>query len=182
MQQSISSFGELTALRHADGWLETNGYDAFGNITSQKRTGTADGTFVYDKLFRIKEETTGGTKRQYAYDRRGNRQTYSNASVSITNGYELKHDVMNRMSEYKDDKGKTIYTYYPNGLRASKQQTGSVTDATYYVYLNGQVIEELTQDGKSKARNIWGNRLIWRKDYTSNLEGTYYYNSHGDVM
>lgn len=151
-------------------------------ITSQKRTGAADGTFVYDKLFWIKEETTGGTKRQYAYDHRGNRQTYSNASVSITSGYELKHDVMNRMSEYKDDKGKTIYTYYPNGLRASKQQTGSVTDATYYVYLNGQVIEELTQDGKSKARNIWGNRLIWRKDYTSNLEGTYYYNSHGDVV
>ncbi|WP_198159900.1 RHS repeat-associated core domain-containing protein, partial [Brevibacillus parabrevis] len=52
----------------------------------------------------------------------------------------------------------------------------------HYVYLNGQVIEELTQDGRVKARNVFGNQLIWRKDYTTNQEGTYYYNSHGDVV
>ncbi|EJL43890.1 RHS repeat-associated core domain protein containing protein [Brevibacillus sp. CF112] len=67
-------------------------------------------------------------------------------------------------------------------LLATKQQTGSVTDTTHYVYLNGQVIEELTQDGRLKARNVFGNQLIWRKDYTTNQEGTYYYNSHGDVV
>ncbi|MGM0714322.1 MAG: RHS repeat-associated core domain-containing protein, partial [Bacillota bacterium] len=154
----------------------------FGNITSQKRGGATYGTFAYDKLSRIKEETIQGNTRQYAYDRRGNRQAYANAPADSTRSYELKHDLLNRLTEYKDDKGTTTYTYYPGGLRATKQQTGTVTDTTHYVYLNGQVIEELTQDGRVKARNVFGNQLIWRKDFTTNQEGTYYYNSHGDVV
>ncbi|MED1919519.1 polymorphic toxin-type HINT domain-containing protein, partial [Bacillus thuringiensis] len=182
MQQSVSSFGEKTALNHADGWNETNGYDLFGNITSQKRAGTNYGLFVYDKLSRIKEESVEGNVKQYAYDKRGNRQVYANAPVDILRSYEMKHDLFNRLQEYKDEKGTTTYTYYPGGLRATKQQTGSVTDTTHYVYLNGQVIEELTQDGRVKARNVFGNQLIWRKDYSANLEGNYYYNSHGDVV
>ncbi|NTU32695.1 RHS repeat-associated core domain-containing protein [Brevibacillus sp. HB1.1] len=182
MQKSINSFGELAALNHSDGWNETNGYDLFGNITSQKRSGTNHGLFVYDKLSRIKEESVEGNVKQYAYDKRGNRQVYTNAPVDLMRSYEMKHDLFNRLQEYKDDKGKTTYTYYPGGLRATKQQTGSVTDTTHYVYLNGQVIEELTQDGRVKARNVFGNQLIWRKDFASNREGTYYYNSHGDVV
>ncbi|MGM0715506.1 MAG: RHS repeat-associated core domain-containing protein, partial [Bacillota bacterium] len=182
MQKTMNSFAEITAINHADGWSETNGYDLFGNITTQKRGGTTYGTFAYDKLSRIKEETVQGNTRQYAYDRRGNRQAYANAPADSTRSYELKHDLLNRLTEYKDDKGTTTYTYYPGGLRATKQQTGAVTDTTHYVYLNGQVIEELTQDGRVKARNVFGNQLIWRKDYTTNQEGTYYYNSHGDVV
>ncbi|MGM0715499.1 MAG: RHS repeat-associated core domain-containing protein, partial [Bacillota bacterium] len=182
MQKTMSSFAEITGINHADGWSETNGYDLFGNITSQKRGGATYGTFAYDKLSRIKEETIQGNTRQYAYDRRGNRQAYANAPADSTRSYELKHDLLNRLTEYKDDKGTTTYTYYPGGLRATKQQTGAVTDTTHYVYLNGQVIEELTQDGRVKARNVFGNQLIWRKDYTTNQEGTYYYNSHGDVV
>ncbi|QHZ57512.1 RHS repeat-associated core domain-containing protein [Brevibacillus sp. NSP2.1] len=182
MQKTISSFAEITGMNYADGWSETNGYDLFGNITSQKRGGANYGTFAYDKLSRIKEETIQGNTRQYAYDRRGNRQIYANAPADSTRSYELKHDLLNRLTEYKDAKGTTTYTYYPGGLRATKQQTGSVTDTTHYVYLNGQVIEELTQDGRLKARNVFGNQLIWRKDYTTNQEGTYYYNSHGDVV
>ncbi|MGG1305238.1 RHS repeat-associated core domain-containing protein, partial [Brevibacillus agri] len=182
MQKTISSFAEITGMNHADGWSETNGYDLFGNITSQKRGGANYGTFAYDKLSRIKEETIQGNTRQYVYDRRGNRQIYANAPADSTRSYELKHDLLNRLIEYKDAKGTTTYTYYPGGLRATKQQTGSVTDTTHYVYLNGQVIEELTQDGRVKARNVFGNQLIWRKDYTTNQEGTYYYNSHGDVV
>ncbi|WP_254457222.1 RHS repeat-associated core domain-containing protein, partial [Brevibacillus sp. HB2.2] len=138
--------------------------------------------FVYDKLSRIKEESVEGNIKQYAYDNRGNRQVYANAPGNILRSYEMKHDLFNRLQEYKDEKGTTTYTYYPGGLRATKQQTGNVTDTTNYVYLNGQVIEELTQDGRVKARNVFGNQLIWRKDYASNLEGNYYYNSHGDVV
>jgi len=185
MQQTISPFGELTAMNHGgtDSWNETNGYDMFGNITSQKRLGKDYGTFVYDNLSRIKEETIEGSKKQYAYDRRGNRQIYAYGTGNVSRTYELKHDVMNRLTEFKDENGETTtYTYYPNGLRATKQQNGSISDTTKYIYLNGHVIEELTQDGKVKARNVWGNMLIWRKDYTSNLEGTYYYNNHGDVV
>ncbi|MGG2922717.1 type IV secretion protein Rhs, partial [Brevibacillus parabrevis] len=122
MQKTMSSFAEITGINHADGWSETNGYDLFGNITSQKRGGTTYGTFAYDKLSRIKEETIQGNTRQYAYDRRGNRQAYANAPADSTRSYELKHDLFNRLTEYKDDKGTTTYTYYPGDLRATKQQ------------------------------------------------------------
>ncbi|MDT7986086.1 hypothetical protein ACEF06_26050 [Brevibacillus agri] len=32
------------------------------------------------------------------------------------------------------------------------------------------LIEELTQAGRVKARNVFGNQLIWRKDYTTNFK------------
>ncbi|MEK3743808.1 hypothetical protein NST23_14065 [Brevibacillus sp. FSL K6-0770] len=75
------------------------------------------------------------------------------------------NDLLNHLTEHKDDKGTKTYTYYLGGLRATKEQTKAVTDTTHYVYLNGQVIEELTQDGRVKARNVFGNQLIWRKHY-----------------
>ena len=53
---------------------------------------------------------------------------------------------------------------------------------TRYVYLNGQIIEELDGSGNPKARNVWGNKLLYRKDYTTGKTGYYSYNGHGDVV
>ncbi|WP_243014610.1 RHS repeat-associated core domain-containing protein, partial [Brevibacillus borstelensis] len=74
---------------------------------------------------------------------------------------------------------KAEYTYYPDGLRATKTADGS---ETRYVYLNGRVIEELDKNGQLKAQNIWGNELLSRKDVAANKRGYYLYNSHGDVV
>ncbi len=71
------------------------------------------------------------------------------------------------------------YTYYGDGLRASKTENGIQTK---YVYLSGKVIEELDAANASKARNIWGNELVLRKDMSTGKSGYYHYNSHGDVV
>ena len=71
------------------------------------------------------------------------------------------------------------YTYYADGLRATKKENG---DKTRYVYVNGVVVEELDGSNRVKAQNIWGNELLFRKDVGSNQEGYYSLNSHGDVV
>ncbi|MFS0567744.1 RHS repeat-associated core domain-containing protein, partial [Brevibacillus invocatus] len=71
------------------------------------------------------------------------------------------------------------YTYYGDGLRATKAGNDSETK---YVYVNGKVIEELDGSGNVKARNIWGNELLFREDFAANKSGYYGYNSHGDVI
>ncbi|MDR7313783.1 RHS repeat-associated core domain-containing protein [Brevibacillus nitrificans] len=71
------------------------------------------------------------------------------------------------------------FTYYGDGLSPTKVENGNETK---YVYLNGKVIEELDGEGNVKARNIWGNELLYRKDYSSSKGGYFGYNSHGDVV
>ena len=63
---------------------------------------------------------------------------------------------------------------------ACAQPSGS--NLTRYVYFNGYVIEELGESGNVKARNIWGNELLYRRDFTSGNGGYYLYNGHGDVV
>ncbi|NBI31244.1 RHS repeat-associated core domain-containing protein, partial [Chengkuizengella marina] len=70
--------------------------------------------------------------------------------------------------------------YYVGGLRATKESQDG--DFTRYIYFQGNVIEELDQEGNPTARNIWGNQLLYREDMASNLGGYYFYNGHGDVV
>jgi len=90
-------------------------------------------------------------------------------------------DERNRLRSYANERTGDAgsYTYYGNGLRATKAENGNQTK---YVYLNGRVIEELDNAGNVKARNIWGNELLFRKDVGANKQGYYLYNSHGDVV
>ncbi|WP_356948300.1 RHS repeat-associated core domain-containing protein [Brevibacillus nitrificans] len=64
-------------------------------------------------------------------------------------------------------------------MRATRVVNGTETK---YVNLNGKVIEELDAAGNVVARNIWGNELLFRQDFTSGKGGYYGYNSHGDVV
>ncbi|WP_230077852.1 RHS repeat-associated core domain-containing protein [Brevibacillus sedimenti] len=90
-------------------------------------------------------------------------------------------DEQNRLRSYANERtgDEGSYTYYGNGLRATKAENGNQTK---YVYMNGNVIEELDNAGNVKARNIWGNELLFRKDVGANKQGYYLYNSHGDVV
>jgi RHS repeat-associated protein len=74
------------------------------------------------------------------------------------------------------------YTYYGDGLRATKTVDGTTTR---FVYFNGQIIDELDASSNLKARNIWGNQLIYRivkKTDGNQIGGYYFYNWHGDVV
>lgn len=56
------------------------------------------------------------------------------------------------------------------------------SNKTRYVYLNGNVIEELDSSNNLVARNILGNELIYRKNTIDVRDAFYYYNGHGDVV
>ena len=47
--------------------------------------------------------------------------------------------------------------------------------------MNGQLVEELDGAGNVKARNIWGNDIVYRQDVASAQAGYYVFNAHGDV-
>jgi RHS repeat-associated protein len=185
MKQSriTDALGELQLQNHMIGstyWYNSYTFDEFGNVQTNNQNGV-NHTYEYDKMNRIKKETTPADTKRYTYDERGNRQTQESETLNIDPvGQNLTYNALNQLKTFNNDKGTTAsYTYYGDGLRATKTVNGQTTR---YVYLNGKVIEELDENGNVKARNIWGNELLFRKDYTKNKNGYYWYNGHGDVV
>lgn len=153
-------------------------YDASGNQLSKLENGIKT-DYIYDELNRIQK-----VKEQeidiaaYTYDKTGNILTEDIVGVKISKAAEsYKYDALNRLIEYTDESGnKTSYTYYPNGLRATKTSSGHTTK--YYYDGNNAIIE--TVDGNLNARNIRGLNYIGRQD-AAGQTSYYLYNGHGDV-
>ncbi|WP_139488293.1 RHS repeat-associated core domain-containing protein [Brevibacillus dissolubilis] len=139
---------------------------------------------MYDQVDRIKEEiSNAGSVKSYYYDLRGSRKLAGGLPTLAQATGTFTYDVNNRLKSFSETGQSATYTYYPDGMRASKKTSGTITDETHYVYVNGQLIEELDGSSRVRARNLWGGTdLIWRKDYTSDKSGYYYYNTHGDVI
>ncbi|NOU96190.1 hypothetical protein GC093_23610 [Paenibacillus sp. LMG 31456] len=92
-----------------------------------------------------------------------NGQNFSEGTQDFT------YNAINELKTFTNNAGTSAaYSYYGDGLRATKNVNG---DLTMYVYLNGKVIEELDASGNVKARNIWGNELLWRQDNTTAKSG-----------
>ncbi|ANY68036.1 hypothetical protein BBD42_17315 [Paenibacillus sp. BIHB 4019] len=184
-QRKTNAFGELksynqTSLGNVSNWNETFGYDGFSNITSINRNGLTQ-AFSYDALNRIKEENTAEGQRTYTYDDRGNRLTVSGNSPDLSEETTTyTYNALDMLKSYSSSEGtQAAYSYYADGLRATKKVNGKTTR---YVYLDGHIIEELDGNGNVKARSVWGNELLYRHDYESGKEGYYSYNGHGDVV
>ncbi|WP_328699973.1 RHS repeat-associated core domain-containing protein, partial [Chengkuizengella marina] len=114
------------------------------------------------------------------YDEKGNRKTMEGTMKLPLGPREYTYNALNQLSTFKENDEETTYQYYVGGLRATKESQDG--DFTRYIYFQGNVIEELDQEGNPTARNIWGNQLLYREDMTSNLGGYYFYNGHGDVV
>ncbi|WP_040951524.1 RHS repeat domain-containing protein [Gorillibacterium massiliense] len=185
-EESSNAFSELKTVKHfknaTQTWSENLNYaNGFGNISSITRNGTTS-TYAYDGLNRLINETLPTGTATYGYDELGNRQTLDSSSgLEIDSSKRLyTYDAFNRILTYNNSKGTTAsYSYYGDGLRATKTVNG---DLTRYVYLNGKNIEELDTAGNVKARNIWGKELLYRIDSSSGKKGYYWYNGHGDVV
>ncbi|WP_426984539.1 RHS repeat domain-containing protein [Brevibacillus borstelensis] len=177
------SFGQVDTLKHFKSgtsvWQEKNSY-SFGNVTSIERNGTTY-RYEYDKVDRLTKENVPAGENRYSYNGRGSRMTFEGTLPAMPSTATYTFDERNRLRGVTNEKtgAKAEYTYYPDGLRATKTADGS---ETRYVYLNGRVIEELDKNGQLKAQNIWGNELLSRKDVAANKRGYYLYNSHGDVV
>ncbi|MBQ4900934.1 RHS repeat-associated core domain-containing protein [Paenibacillus sp. Marseille-P2973] len=188
-------FGELASVSHQNGsspiFNETFAYDGLGNIieknTSKGESFSVD-RFKYDALNRLIQEDIKQGQIQYVYDERGNRQQKHTSfeEVPLTNQSVYSYNGINMLNGYlnQQEGNQYSYTYYGDGLRATKT---SGNEGTRYVYLNGNIIEELSLDQVGnvtgvRARNIWGNELLHREDYNSSKSGYYMYNGHGDVV
>ncbi|WP_195571467.1 RHS repeat domain-containing protein [Paenibacillus sp. 1001270B_150601_E10] len=191
-----NGFGQVTFLTHNRSSINTYSeeyfYDGMGNISSIDRIkdgNTVKTSFQYDQLNRITSELSPLGQTQYRYDVRGNREQLSSTAEDIQPQYSdvtYSYNGVNMLNEIavREQGVRALYTYYADGLRATKT-VGDVR--TRYVYYNGRVIEELGEDTQGnitelQARNIWGNELLFRKDYRSNQGGYYQYNGHGDVI
>jgi RHS repeat-associated protein len=149
-------------------------YDDLGNISEFVQNGQTY-SYTYDNTSRVKQAIVPTGNYQYSYDSRGNRLTANSSSYS--------YNALNQLKTFSKPSGKanlvTTYTYYGDGLRATKSIKGALTR---YVYLNGKVIEELDSSGLTTARNIWGNELLYREDKIGEKAGYYTFNGHGDVV
>ncbi|RKN71861.1 RHS repeat domain-containing protein [Paenibacillus ginsengarvi] len=182
-EKRTDAFKELTSQKHVQGselWNESFTYDGMGNIAAITRNGSSL-TYQYDGVNRIKAESGAQGSRSYTYDDRGNRLSLqSDPALNFGANQQFAYNAVNQLKTFSDDTGThASYTYYGDGLRASKTVNGILTR---FVYLNGKVIEELDASGNVKARNIWGNELLWRQDNTTAKAGYYFYNGHGDVV
>ncbi|MFC3803198.1 RHS repeat-associated core domain-containing protein [Cohnella sp. GCM10012308] len=185
-EQQRDSFGHLVSKTQYRGSgtpsAEQFIVNGFGNITQVVKDGTSN-IYAYDKLNRIKTISAPSEQDSYFYDAQGNRQTLEttkNADFESTD-QTLAFNALNQLRVWQDAANGTtaIYTYYADGLRATKTVNGQ---KTRYVYVEGKIVEELDGSGNLKARNIWGNELLYRKDYTNNRAGYYLHNGHGDVV
>ncbi|MBG9797556.1 hypothetical protein ABD73_07330 [Brevibacillus laterosporus] len=156
IEKGFNSFGQTTDVQHFQAnnkaWEEQNQYNGFGNLVETTVNQSAS-TFGYDKLDRIRKETTPTRKQTYTYDERGNRQSIVTAKSPTIADSSYTYDALNRLKTYTKNGKESTYTYYPGELRASKEIDGKTT---HYVYLNGNVIEELDEKNNLQARNIWG--------------------------
>nr|WP_240903751.1 S8 family serine peptidase [Chengkuizengella sediminis] len=182
-QTDINPFGEIISHEQKDTgsitWAESFGYDGLGNIVSKDQNGEIS-TYQYDDLNRIIQEDVVEGIQTYTYDEKGNRKTMEGTMKLPLGPREYTYNALNQLSTFKENDEVTTYQYYVGGLRATKESQDG--DFTRYIYFQGNVIEELDQEGNPTARNIWGNQLLYREDMTSSLGGYYFYNGHGDVV
>ena len=173
------------------------GYDANGNIVSvTDATGTT--SYQYDKLDRLTQvKRPSGQTIVYAYDARGNRKTLQGDSlIEDTKEQNYTFNVWDQLKIVTQANVTTEFEYEMQGLRLSKTTTTTgpadasgqtpspVTEKVRYAYNNsGKVITEASANNQALANYVWGpDRLLAKRDASTNKKYYYVYNGHGDVV
>lgn len=187
--------GRLTSERDTTGAAVSYDYDRFSNRVEMEVTGSESYTvnYSYDDNNRLENETkttaSATETTTYFYDPNGNQISKANEilldgpgteAYVLTNGVascELNsYNGFNQLIETDADNVTVKYTYYPSGLRASKDVNGTETD---YITDGADVVAEVS-DGDITAQYIRGINLLY-----STIDGDisyYLYNAHGDVV
>ena len=154
----------------------TYGRDAIGRVTSAEVVGEAassttdeTGTFEYDKVNRLLQQTTGGTTLSYQFDDNGNLISKSDGSTTTDYGY----DSLNRLTSISDGTDNTVYTYDIRGERIS---TTHNTVETRYQRSGRRIFTFSDSAGTVQSYHIHGSGLLYSLD-TSGTIRVY----HGDV-
>lgn len=107
----------------------------------------------------------------FIYDDNGNQLNETTNGVAKTNVYNAR----NELTEADDGQDVSSYSYNAEGKRIQKI---SNSQTTKFVYDGDNVILELDDQNNQTAANIYGLALIKR---TTDTDGYYLYNGHGDV-
>ncbi|PWW01126.1 RHS repeat-associated protein [Paenibacillus cellulosilyticus] len=150
------------------------------NASGNGQSVTSD--FTYDSQNRI--TTASPNNEVYNYDSRGNRQTLKSDQLVLPTSARNSYDAWNRLKSVTTTDGHQVkYTYNGDDLLVSRTENGITTR---YYYLGSDIIAEGTvaADGSVTITSsfIRGNGLISKIDTSTNMEGYYLFNGHGDVM
>ena len=161
----------------------TYSYDLAGNILT-KTTIDGTNTTVISNTYDSKNELLDTVTKlndvetqnsAYTYDSNGNQISDKDNinNKTITNIYNSRNELI--QVDENDDTLST-YTYNAEGKRIQKQANNKTIN---YVYDNKDIILELDDSNNQTATNVYGLALLKRN--TTNQEGYYLYNGHGDV-
>ncbi|MBK04235.1 MAG: hypothetical protein CL920_30255 [Deltaproteobacteria bacterium] len=104
------------------------GYDAVANVKTRTDTKGGDDrsiTYHYDEDSQMSSVEVGGESTQLQYDPNGNLK-------QDESGNTYEYNALNQLTKFTPVQGEsTVYTYYPNGMRATKQ-SGDDEIITYY--------------------------------------------------
>ncbi|XID93326.1 RHS repeat domain-containing protein [Paenibacillaceae bacterium WGS1546] len=157
-------------------------HDANGNIISQtSAAGTTN--YTYDSLDRLSTiQYPGGASVQYTYDVRGNRKTETTSTSPFQyEEIDYTYNVWDQLTSVEKNGATTTFEYEPQGLRIKKSSPEKTVRYTYDN--NGRVIAESNASFVVQANYVWGpDRLLQKRDTSTNDKYYYLYNGHGDVV
>ena len=173
-------------------------YDSANNIAKiTDNLLKEESIYGYDSDNKLLTITTSSTKQTFQYDNNGN-------LVNDGAGHLFSYNGKNQLISFQDNKGvQTKYTYYPNGLRKSKQVHDNDPIFFYYdLNTNPNILNEkqgaqttsYLLTGNQRWMRIWsdGQRqsaqyycqnskdVIGLFDQQGNLQTTYAYDSYGE--
>lgn len=209
---TYDTLNRLSSVTEPGGKITSYTYDGAGNRkTETVQTGMVGYTIVYqyNSLNRlISTASTSGDYTKYIYDNNGNQVSKTSGKVkSISSGEKTVDDMVdfdliirkggsygtgageisvytydhyNRLTGFKDEDTTASYQYNAQGYRTVKTVNGTVTN---YLYEVDKVVLETDADNKTKAVQVYGSALFFRKVTESSGTQSYYYlyNAHGDV-
>lgn len=117
------------------------------------------------------EDLNVTSESSFTYDDNGNQLTETTNGNTVTNTYNARNELI----EVNDGQTVAEYVYNAEGKRVKKIADNITTN---FVYDGDNVILELDDQNNELAVNIRGLSLLKR---TTNKDGYYIYNGHGDV-
>ncbi len=152
-QESMTAGGQILATRMFV-------YDAAGNVLEIDASGAAvqagKTTFSYDQDNRLGQVSApGAASRAPRYDSNGN-------MVNDGAGRTLAWNALGQLTGLSGAGASFTYTYYPDGLRASKQAAGQTPVQFYYDHQpNANVVNEI-QGGTTVVHQLAGDQRLTR--------------------
>lgn len=184
------SLSRIKTVLNSDG-IQNYKYDDLNNISEVveiKGNNISETHYTYDlNNSLILKETQNGSEQiqqRFEYDLEGNMLNKEEVIKYRDNLISNKvtkylYNGNNRVSQVIDPNNRIIsYIYNNEGLR-TKKDFGA--EAINYYYDRGNIVLETNKDNFITAKNIRGNKLIYRD---TNKTSPYYYlhNAHGDVV